>query len=115
MPIQFPSGVDTALEKYAYCQRAFEKLNNIYSFFGIWYRQGITQNQYNNLPDKIRIKYPYKTQLTESDWHDFRVNDWDRVGYMITKSILEQRKILVNSQFYDSFIKIEDIDGDDRD
>ena len=77
--MQYPIGCDTTRKRIEYVIRLVELVRRIHILFGLWYRQPITEAQYNNqlsqMPDKIetwvRNNYPYKPQLTKSDWDGF--------------------------------------------
>lgn len=77
--MQYPTVCDTTRKKIEFIFRMIELLRKVHNSMGLWYRQPITQTQYNNqlgqLPTKIAnwisTNYPYKSQLTQSDWDEF--------------------------------------------
>jgi hypothetical protein len=51
----------------AWCYRAQEKLRKLHNVMGTWFKDGITEAKWNQLPNKARVRYPYKAQLTETE------------------------------------------------
>lgn len=69
MEITIPAKYDTPEKQWAYCKRAkrifIEKVHNV---VGKWYREGLSQAEYDALPLKIRNRMPYRPQITQVMW-----------------------------------------------
>jgi len=72
MAITFPADCTTPRRRVEFCYRAMEKLRLIHNGMGKWRTQGLTETQWDKLPAKIKTRYPYKVQLTESEWQNYK-------------------------------------------
>lgn len=113
MAITYPSNCDTSAKKTEWLYAAQELLRHIHNLFSYWYHNEITQVQYDNPPlpnvsenlrPMIRVaftylknKYPFKAQLTQTDWDRFLKEDFEPRSNKICSQIGIQRKILQNS------------------
>jgi len=123
MAITYPVDCDTPAKKMEFLCAAQELLRHIQNLMGYWYRNGITQAQYDNPPmpnvpiqlkpavcrifNYLKSKYPYKPQLTKEDWDKFYREDFQPRSDKITaqKGIQDaQLKISTNWE-----VMIEDI------
>jgi len=77
---------------------------------GRWYREGLTQNQWDKFPQKIKNRYPYQAQLPQADWKDFEMNVFERIDNVIISALLQNRALLKSSTTWQ--IDVEDIYGD---
>lgn len=96
MPLKFPLDCDSPRRRTEYCYRAIELLRLIHNGMGRWYREGLTQNQWNRFPQKLKNRYSYKTQLTEAEWYGF-INLFDRFEGRVMAALLVNRELLANS------------------
>jgi len=69
--INAPATMDTALKRWRWACRAVELLRTLHNFMGVWRNTGKTPAQYNNLPLRVRNKFPYAPRLAEDDWQKF--------------------------------------------
>lgn len=107
MALIYPANCDTASKKTEYLYRAQELLRLVHNTFSKWYCEGLTQDQYDKLPEKIKIIYPYKFQLTKTDWDKFDKEDFMPRSNKICNQIGIQRAVLKKSTSW--AINIEDI------
>lgn len=130
--INFPIDCDTPRRRTEYCYRAEELLRRLHNHMGWWYRgfdflrdaEGRlvrdpdgkvildlnapwTQTQYNHLPQKLKNRYPYQTQLPQAEWDDFRRNVFEPISQRIAEKLLENREFLFQSTNWT--INVEDI------
>lgn len=71
MAIIYPVGCDTPGERLAWLERAKELTKNIHNAFNIWHRDGLTQNQYDKFPQKVRNNFAYTAKISDSEWSRF--------------------------------------------
>ena len=107
MAIIFPGDCTTPTDRTEYCYRAQELLRKLHNVFGRWYREGITQNVWNQLPVGLRTTYPYKAQLTQIEWESFFNTTFEPKSNKITEKLLLYRQSLKDSVQW--IIDIEDI------
>jgi len=74
---------------------------------GRWYREGLTQNQWDKFPQKIKNRYPYQAQLPQAEWDDFLLNVFEPISDRIIAKMLENRELLFQSTTWT--INVEDI------
>lgn len=97
MAIKYPVDCDSPRKKTEWLYRAQELLRLLHNIFGKWYREGLTQVQYDKLPQKIKDKYSYKVQLAESKWKQFLNEDFEPRSQKISNQICVQREQLKQS------------------
>lgn len=107
MAITYPSDCDTSAKKTEWLYRAQELLRKLHNVFGRWLREGISQTKYDKLPQKIKSKYPYVPQLSQSDWRKFCNEDFEPRSTKICAKINENRALLFQSTQW--IVKVEDI------
>jgi len=105
--LTFPVNCDTPRKRTEYCYRAEELLRLLHNVIGTWYREGITETKWNKLPQKIKNRYPYKSQLSENEWADFRYNIFNPISTKISNGITSNRQLLKASTEWS--INVEDI------
>lgn len=107
MALTFPIDCDTPAKRTEYCYRAQELLRRLHNGMGKWYKEGLTQTQWNKFPQKIKNRYPYAAQLSQADWGDFRNNVFEPIQHRIIEKLLTQRTLLSESITWS--IDVEDI------
>ncbi len=107
MALEFPIDCTTPAERTEYCYRAQELLRKIHNVFGRWFKEGITQTVWNKLPQKLKNKYPYTSQLPHEQWEDFVHNIFEPISNKIVEKLLQHRQNLKDSIRWN--IKVEDI------
>lgn len=96
--MNYPSGCTSLRARLHCCLFIEEVLRKIHNRFGYWYKNGITQTQYDKgvtvlahvlkrikypgqtiaaLKTAIQNKYPYVAQLSSADWVMFIKEDWE--------------------------------------
>lgn len=107
MALTFPVDCDTPAKRTEYCYRAQELLRLIHNGMGRWYREGLTQAQWDKFPQRIKNRYLYTAQLSQADWYDFTQNVFEPISGRITGKLLAQRALLFESTSWQ--INVEDI------
>lgn len=107
MALIFPDDCDNPRKRLAYCYRAQELLRRIHNVMGKWYREGLTQTQWDRLPAKLKNKYPYKAQLTQAEWDDFTNNIFEKISSRIINKLLHNRELVSQAETWQ--INVEDI------
>ena len=98
MAFTYPADCDTPRKRIQFCLRFQEVLRRVHNGFGKWHGIGITLIQYNNathalahflkvceypgqtvtsLETSIRNKYPYVSQISETVWRQFIIEDFN--------------------------------------
>jgi len=71
MEVTYPGGCDTNLQRFEFLTSLREKLRLLYNLMSLWASTGITEVKYNNLPQRIKDRYPYVAVLSGADFTDF--------------------------------------------
>ncbi len=108
--MKFPQDCVSIADKAEYLYAAQDKLRLIHNAFAHWYKEGLTEEQYNHLPEKIRNKYKYAKKLTFEDFKRFIGEDFEPRNMKVLNAIGDTKANLQKSNRYN--IEIEDIDGD---
>ena len=108
--MKFPQDCKTLADKAEYLYAAQEKLRLLHNAFARWHKEGLTQQQYNLLPEKIRNKYNYGEKLTFEDFKRFISEDFEARNMKVLNAIGDTKANLQKSTRYN--IELEDIDGD---
>ena len=72
MALTYPIDCDTLNKRGAYCRRALELVRLQYNIMGKWFREGISQKEYDSLGEEVKSNFPYESKLTESDWKRYK-------------------------------------------
>lgn len=107
MALTFPINCDTPAKRTEYCYRAQELLRRLHNGMRKWYKDGLTQAQWDKFPQKIRNRYPYVAQLSQGDWDDFRLNVFEPISMKIMYQLGIQQNLMFESQTWS--IAVEDI------
>lgn len=97
MAISYPVDCDSPRKKTEWLYRAQELLRLIHNGFSKWYHEGLTQTQYDKFPQKVKLKYPYKTQIVEEVFSQFITDDFMPRSNKICTQINIQRRLLKES------------------
>ena len=100
MAINYPIDCDSPRKKTEWLYRAQELLRLLHNAFSKWLHEGLTQVQYDKLPQKVKSKYPYKPQLTKEDWDKFYREDFRLRNDKICAQIGIQRAQLKQSTIW---------------
>jgi len=98
---------NTPRKKTEWLYHAQELLRLLHNIFSKWLHEGLTQAEYDALPQKIKSRYPFKPQLTKADWDKFYREDFRPRSDKICAQIGVQRKELKQSTSW--VINVEDI------
>jgi hypothetical protein len=107
MIVTFPPTCTTDASRMAWCCRAQKKLIQLHNAVGKWYREGISENTYNQFPNKVKNRYSYSPQLSQADWDDFDANVFSVVLLAISSAERAER-----AKAFDSTYWSIDLDGD---
>ena len=99
MAITFPGDCTTDGDKIEYLYLAREKLRLLHNQVGKWRREGLSQVEYDNIPQKIRDKLPsfaVSIKLSDSDFEKFFQEEFfirdNEISKEATKSFNEFKK-----------------------
>ena len=108
--INYPAWATTRADKWLYCRRLSKKLRSLHNVMGTWYRDGISQATYDQLPNKVRSRYSYSVgvNLTAAQWDEF-VGIWEGYSRAMWEKLNVVREDAENST---SIVKDVDIDRD---
>lgn len=105
--MQYPADCVTSADKTEFLYAAQEKLRELYNMFSLWSSQGLTQQQYDQLPAKVQTKYPYTAKLDTEDFGKFVKEDMETRSQKIFDGIAGMREALKLSERWN--IAVEDI------
>lgn len=87
MAITYPADCDTPEERWRYVESFLERFRRVHNVIGLWYREGITRDEYDNgvngarigmspdltitIPQRIKNQLPYQGQLSQARWDAF--------------------------------------------
>jgi hypothetical protein len=114
MPISYPGNCKTNVKRNEYLLIRQEKLRLMHNAVGKWYREGITQAEYDDginlvdphydppdivvqLPSTVKTLAPYKAQLNETEWIKFKNNWWEPRQAEVVAETLKYRKLICQS------------------
>ena len=69
--MNFPDDCKTISDRMEFLYNAENKLRLIHNVFAKWYREGISLDVYNQLPNILKSKYSYQSKLSQQNWRDF--------------------------------------------
>jgi hypothetical protein len=75
--MDYPVTCILSREKIEFCYRANELLRQLQNIFAKWYKEGLTQVEYNNIPLKLKTKYPYIAQISRETYKKFLREDFE--------------------------------------
>lgn len=96
MALIYPATCDSPRRKTEFLYRAQELLRLVHNGFSEWLHEGLTKEQYNLFPEKIKTKYSYTDKLSKADWDKFQKEDFtprsDKIGQEICVQRAELKK-----------------------
>lgn len=95
--VRFPINCDMPRRKTEYLYRSQELLRILHNGFSKWLHNGLTEEQYNLFPNKVKTKYSYVAKLSNADWDKFQKEDFYPRSNKINQAICEERAFLKNS------------------
>ncbi len=95
--ITFPVDCVTPAERIEYATRAEELLRQIHNRVGKWFKEGITQAEWDKLPLRVKNRLPYKPQLTKAEWDGFVSILFLPASQNISEGIVTQKELLKQS------------------
>lgn len=84
MVVTFPVECTSPEDKLRWCREAKNELRSLQNTIAMWYKTGLTQEQYDQLPQKVRTRLPYKAKIPIEDLNDFTRN----IYYSLEKAII---------------------------
>lgn len=106
MPLTYPGDCITSAQRIEFCFIAQEKLRKLHNAMSQWHDYGLTQVQYNQLPAKIKNRYPYAEFLEPEQRDDFHAVVFKKIERKITEKLLINRQALLDSVQW-----VPDLDG----
>ena len=71
--ITYPPAANTPAEQLHYMRRVAERWRINFNIMGKWHREGISQAEYDSLPQRMRNRFPYSVStLTVGQWNNAR-------------------------------------------
>lgn len=123
MAFSYPVQIDTPWEKVRYLFRLREYLRLLHNFSGLWYREGLTQDQYDNgvdagilkgkagqtfiLTSQVKSQYPYTHQITKEQLGNFRKNEWERRFIIVDSEIAVHSNDIKSDATYDYLLDLD--------
>jgi len=122
MPVPYPAPVNTPWKKVQYIFRLKEYLRLLHNYAGYWWRNGLTQDEYDNgidsgliagepgqqfvLTDQIKAQYPYQPNIGQNAYKNFIEQEWERRFHQVEDEIhAGLHAIEINSE-YDSLLDL---------
>lgn len=82
-PVPFPKECDTLHEKVEALYGLRERLRIVHNIYGKWYREGISEVEYNLIPRDMQIVPYADSDLSVEDWERFKVEEFNpRNGWL---------------------------------
>ena len=110
MEVTVPVKYDTIEKKVAFlsrCKRVF--IDQIHNQVGRWSKVGLSKEEYDQLPLKVREALPYQAQLTKEQWAKISDKLEDSLEVRIGAPLYRFKKELENSTQCDIDIDKEDL------
>lgn len=104
--MKYPEDCNTARRRTEFLYKAQEELRLLHNVFSKWLHKGLAEGEYNQLPEKIRNKYPYISKLSEADFAKFKKEIFTPKSDKICQEICVQRALLKISNWA---VNIEEI------
>jgi len=95
--LEYPVNCITPTQRIEYAYRCQELLRLTHNLMGEWYREGITENKWDKLPEKLKIRYPYQPQLSSEKWQDFKSGVFEIATNRIVTDMSKQKELLKKS------------------
>ena len=95
----YPLACDSARKKTEYLYKAQEELRNLHNIFSKWLHEGLSKEEYEQIPEGIRVKYPYCEKLSDFDFENFKDEEFTPKSNAICQEICVQRAELKHSNW----------------
>ena len=122
MALTYPEQIDTPWKKVQYILRLKEYLRLLHNYAGYWWRNGLTQDEYDNgvdaselageegttvvLTAQLKTKYPYRETITKEQLSNFVNSEWEPRMATVNFEIQDKVKNLKNVSTYDSLLDL---------
>jgi len=122
MALTYPIAIDTPWKKVQYILRLKEYLRMIHNFAGYWYRNGLTQDEYDNgidagelsgmagttivLTSQLKAKYSYHASITKTQLGNFINTEWEPRHSVVNLEIQDKIKNLKNQTEFDHLLDL---------
>jgi len=122
MAFTYPEPIGTPWKKVQYLLRLKEYLRLLHNFAGLWLREGLTQDQYDNgidsgdlagepgtqfvLTAQLKTAYPYQENISKEAFNNFINTEWEPRHAIVSLAINTDIKNLKNNNLYDSLIDV---------
>lgn len=109
-PNNVPNNIKNQILKYGYTYVIQEAMRLLHNQIGKWHKGGLTQTQYDNLPQYIKDLKPYTPQLTLEEFNWFIDNWWNPRDRTVMNDTLEMREVIKGFIIdFASYIDLENI------
>ena len=99
MALMYPQDCDSPRKRTEFLYKAQETLRLLHNIYSKWLHKGLTEEEYNWLPEKIRDKYSYVPNLSETDFAKFKDKVFTPKSDRICQEICVQRALLKTSDW----------------
>ena len=122
MAFTYPGSIDTPWKKVQYILRLKEYLRLLHNYAGYWYRNGLTQDQYDNgidsgdlsgepgtqfvLTAQLKTAYPYRQNISKAAFDNFINTEWEPRHSTVSLAINDDVKKLKDNNLYDSILDL---------
>ena len=99
--LKFDATCTTPEQRTGFAYRAQEVLRLEHNIVGKWKREGITQAEYDQLSQSIKLLFRYSEKLLpEKYWERYQVEIFEPKSQIICKGITDNRQALMDSTVY---------------
>ena len=98
--MKYPGDCNTARRRTEFLYKAQEALRLLYNVFSKWLHEGLAEEEYNLLSEKIRDRYSYGLKLSEADFAKFKNEVFTPKSDKICQEICVQRALLKTSDWF---------------
>ena len=131
LALTYPARASTNELKFAYALRMKEHLRMLHNILGLWFRVGITQDEYDNgiegtklsgvevkkfqLPESTKLAQPYKAKLLVDkeaeidEYHPLLESEWERRHRLANTDLGQLQEALQIDPDFDADVNLDDI------
>lgn len=108
--LKYAVNCTTSGQRTEFAYRAQELLRLEHNIVGKWYREGITQAKYDQLPQPVKDAFPYSDKLLpEVDLRKYQNEIFESKSAIIIQGILESRQLMKDSTVWDLSIDLDNL------
>lgn len=95
--LNFPATCDTPRKRLEFAYAMNAKLRKLHNAMGRWYKDGLTQTQYDKLPAKIRSVIAYTPNITKAQFRDYQHNKHPIYEKLVLDFINQSKAVMEDS------------------